>query len=485
MRRDVPGPPGWPRDFAWAVLAAVTGGLALRALCFHAYADGWDSCEYVWAVDGGYLPHSPYILYLWLGRLVSLVLPTDVGLSAVSLLSGIAAIGVSALLVRKQTGSSLAGGLAGAAYAVFPCAVWFSGIQEVYALAGALGLASMLAAWSAGTIPAAVAGALFGAALATHTGMFFLLPAFIVAVATQANPSMRWRRLATAGLAGMVVPMAAVIWVAAVLPGPDRGGPGLTAYLVGIAPIPSAPEGFGLLASLGRTLQGAAAETMRPGAPTLVLAACTALAWLRGARVAAFWLVYASPYLVYETVIGWNVDPGVHVVFAGPAFAAMLGCGVASLESWRPRILRGVTLAAVLMALIPAVLHSVQASGPVLSRASFLESEPVATLRALRSEAPPNAVVVQPPGVDNVNLVPAYAGRRPVILQEGRYLLFEGLPGSPLNLGSFSLLTSQTLERLMREGIPVLSLVPDPFPVGQVGMRWHPTGRIYALRRGD
>src|SRR5688572_28404239 len=164
MKRDITGRPGWPHAFA--LLAAVAGGLALRARCFHGYADGWDPCEYVWAVDGGYLPHSPYIVYLWLGRLVSLVMPTDVGLSAVSLASGIIAIGVLSLLVRRQAGSSLAGGLAGAAYAVFPCAVWFSGIQEVYALAGSLGLASVLAAWSGGTMAAAAAGALLGAAVA-------------------------------------------------------------------------------------------------------------------------------------------------------------------------------------------------------------------------------------------------------------------------------------------------------------------------------
>ena len=90
----------------WAGAGAVAIlGLILRARTFHAYADGWDPCEFVWAVEGGFLPHSPYILYLWLGRVLSLAMPADVALSALSLAGGMAAVALLALLVRRQAGS--------------------------------------------------------------------------------------------------------------------------------------------------------------------------------------------------------------------------------------------------------------------------------------------------------------------------------------------------------------------------------------------
>ena len=60
--------------------------VVLRWRCFHAYADDWDPCEYVWAVGQHHLPHSPYVLHLLFGLLIARVLPADTALSALSLL---------------------------------------------------------------------------------------------------------------------------------------------------------------------------------------------------------------------------------------------------------------------------------------------------------------------------------------------------------------------------------------------------------------
>ena len=481
LRKAIP----WKTAIVLAAIAAL--GFLLRARCFHAYADTWDPCEYVWAVEGGFLPHSPYILYLWLGRLLALAMPADVALSVISLVAGTGMLPLLALVVRRQTGSALAGCLAAAALAVFPCAVWFSGIQEVYALAGALLLGAILAAGRRGVAGAAVSGALFGCALAAHTGMVFAAPAWIVAVAgadSGAQPRGGWRRLSYAVAAAMLVPVAAVVWVIWVLPHSGPGGEGLVAYLAGIAPMPVIADPGHLAGSLVRTLGGALEETLRSALPALVLAACLGAAWLRFPRTSAFWVVHAAPYLAYEVAIGWNVDPGVHLVFAGPAIAAMLGCGAVAASQWLVERRRRAAVACtsiIAVALLPAVVASYDLGALVLTREAFLSSGPVRALMSLRDTTPTDAVVVQPPDVYNVNLVPAYAHRRPIIHQEGRYMLFEGRRGSPLNLTSFSMLTGPLLDRLLQERVPVISIVAEPFPAGGLGLRWVREGDVYRL----
>jgi hypothetical protein len=493
----------------WGAGVAAPAALAIAALiprvrCFHPYADSWDPCEYVWAVDGGYLPHSPYILYLWAGRLASLALPADIALSLISLACGLAAVAMVTMMGRRQGGDPVAGLVAGAAFAIFPCAVWFSGIQEVYALAGALGLAACLIAGTRGPRAAVAGGALYGAALATHTGMVFIGPAFLLALVmngrlaatspagrSPATPASVLRgRLLPAGAGALLFPLSAVVWVASVIQSPEPARGGLLSYLAGIAPLEGTPAS-GLASSMMRTLGGMLDQTVGIGPPALVLAGCVVLAAARAPRIVVFWTLYALPYLLYEAAIGWNVDPGVHMVFTGPPLAVLLGCGAASARRWLSSAgaRRGASLAgwacvaAVVLALLPAASRSWALGGGITSRAAFLSTEPVATLLELRDGTPPQAVIVQPAAIDNVNLIPAYSRRRPIIHQEGRHLLFEGGAGSPLNLGSFTPVTRQILERLLLEGVPVLSLIPDPFPVTQAGLWWRPEGGHFVLER--
>ena len=41
---------------------------------FETFANGWDQAEYVWCVKAGYLPHSPYVLFVFLGRVLHVFL---------------------------------------------------------------------------------------------------------------------------------------------------------------------------------------------------------------------------------------------------------------------------------------------------------------------------------------------------------------------------------------------------------------------------
>jgi hypothetical protein len=330
----------------------------------------------------------------------------------------------------------------------------------------------------------------YGAALATHTGMVFAAPVFLMAVAGPHRDRRGMRRLAAAAAGSLLVPSIAVAWVAWVLPREGPGSQSVVAYLQGIAPLTGAATSLG--SSFGRTLAGVLQETVRHPAAAWMIGVLGLVACARRPRTAAFWIVLATPYLAYETWIGWNVDPGVHLLFAGPAIAALLGIGAAEaarlIASRRPAARFGRhagAICAVLacVPLTPALLHSLTLGDGVVSRATWLSSEPARSAVALRSATPPEAVIVQPPDLDNVNLIPAYAARRPVIHQEGRYLLFEGGPGAPLNLSSYAPLTRPRLERLLADGRPVLSLVDEPFPVGGMGLVWRREGSIYRLER--
>lgn len=106
---DKPGMLAWRTTFSLTAVAALD--LFLRARCFHACADTRDPCEYVWAVEGGFLPHCPPILYLWLGGALALSMPAAVALSILSLVAGTAMLTLLFGVVRRQTGSALAGAL--------------------------------------------------------------------------------------------------------------------------------------------------------------------------------------------------------------------------------------------------------------------------------------------------------------------------------------------------------------------------------------
>ncbi len=485
-----------------ALLAVVVGGgaLLLRWACFHAYADGWDSCEYVWAVSQDLLPHSPYVVFLLLGKLLAVALPADEALSLLSLLSGLASVALLGVTVHRQTGERSAGWLAAASVACFPVCVWFSGLQEVYALQIALVLAAFLSATRPGFASAVLSGLLFGAAVATHSGSLFVAPAFLLSL-FEGVPLARMRsRLRDAGLAvgaALVVPLLAAGWLAWLFS--RSGSPAWIAewlrYLRGIAPAPGATSlglaelagGAGGLAD--RALGVTTGYVMVP--LLLLVAACVALAALGRGRFLAFWLVFAAPYLAYEIVLGGNLDFGLYSVYVAPAVAALPAGAAGALiarargeaagrVAWPFRATGRALLAvgAVVLLAFPAA-RSASLRERVVSREAFLGTDLLRSCAWIRAHVTPDAFVVEPPGLDNVNLLPCYTGLRPIIFEAGRYLIWNGGKWSPLNLYSFAPLQAKHLERLGEKGIPVVSLVADPFSrqedeataLGPVGFR--------------
>ena len=471
LARDPPDR-AWIRPLGWALVAAVA--VALRWRCFHAYVDEGDPCEYVWAIRQGYLPHSPYVLFLGLGRAIAATgIPADVGLSVLSLVGGLGAVALLGLIVLRQTGAEAAAWLASLCVAVFPLGVWFSGIQEVYALQAALVLAGVWVGLAGGRAGSWVSGLLFGAAFATHDGTILVAPAMALAIWDGAGAdATRRARIARVGsmLAGaVVVPALAYGWLAWIFAHRDRGGwvgPWLR-YLRGITPAPD--FGGATAASLI-----ARAEQLAAGAPraivgsaavplALLVAALAVLVAARRSRIVVFWTLFALPCLAYEFALGWNVDPGIYVVYVAPSLAALLAAAIPSLASMFRRPAAPTFAALAALALVDPSWRSAKLAETVLSRDAFLRTDRMRVCQWLRRHAPAGSVLVQPPGLSHVNFMPCHTGLRPIIVQEGIFRIFTGDRGTPLNLDAFPPLLPAHLDRLLERGVPVLSLVRDPF----------------------
>ena len=69
--------------------------LILFPLLFHNFSyfpNGWDQIEYSWVISSNYLPHSPYIAYIFIGKIFNLFFDAPIALSIISVISGLCSI---------------------------------------------------------------------------------------------------------------------------------------------------------------------------------------------------------------------------------------------------------------------------------------------------------------------------------------------------------------------------------------------------------
>lgn len=423
--------------------------LAFQALHLQTVATGWDSAEYVWAIDADLLPHSPYVGYVLLGELASRLLPTAL---ACSLLSALAALATAAMLARSAARVSsaaprTAAGVAAGVFAFAPVCLFQGCIQEVYALQLCGLVASARQASRARPGRAFAAGALFGGAIAVHSGSLLVSPAVLWLV-WSAAPSDRWRRLGLwcAGVTLTASLLFCGLWYMARRPGL---GP-FVHYLRGIAPAPGLPSLDGLRALFGGLLSADALG----GAGVASLGAALVGVWLTRHQhklglVLALW---AAGFVLYEVALGFNVDPGVYLVYVLPPLALLVAQAAVGLVQRTGRLGGCGVLAALALYALYGWLTVAPRLPPDL--AARFKTEPlVRASLALRDTLPPDAVVVQAAGVRNVNLLPSLHLRRPIILQDGRFWLMQPYhAGQPINQGSFVPLTRPGLRALLAQG---------------------------------
>ena len=494
-----PSPPeATARRLTIAGLALATViGILLRTRTFQGAAQSWDACEYVWAIEGRYLPHSPYLVHHVLGRLLATMLPTGLALSLISFVAGSASIPLLGAIVLRLTRNATAAVASAALLAATPVHAWYSGVQEIYVLQGALGLAALLLAVSAGSRRDLAAGLAFGVAFAAHNGTAFLVPAFALAllrspIGDAARPAWRTGRAFAAAL-GMVGVVYGLVGVGFLLREGTAGLAPFAEYVRGIAPLPREGGAWALDRVLG-SWKSALRDGM--GIPMVMWPLGLALGvvvLLRRRGDVALWLAWGAPFLAYELLLGTNLDRGLYAIYAAIPLAALAGIGIGLVArpgssrrgttanaspAFAPSLRTPAAVSAFVLLLVPATVAAWRAGTQKPSKSAFLSSALIQTCLWIRDHTPAETVVVQPPGLINVNLVPCYARRRPIVLQGGQHYLWVGARGSPLNLRSFRPLDRGVLGDLVRDGTPVYSFVPDPFEAldpapGDAGPRIH------------
>jgi len=485
---------------AGLVLATVVG-LVLRARMFQGFPESWDACEYVWAIEGGYLPHSPYLVHHVLGRMLATFMPAGFALSLLSFVAGSVAVPLLGVIVLRRTVDPVAAIAASFLLATAPVHAWYAGVQEIYVLQGGLALAAVLLATRPGRARDFAAGSVMGVAFVAHNGTVFLVPAFALAVLMTSVRDSRARAMRRLGRT--IVGVLAVVGVAYGLVCLGfllrEGGAGIDSfveYVRGIAPLPRHGRAWTPDPVL-HAWASALHEGM--GIPSVLWPVGLALGGVALARKpneTVLWVVWALPFLVYELLLGSNLDRGLYAIYVAIPLTAIGGLGIGALAhdarghaddtttasiTFATALRRHAAAAALIALVLPATLAAWRAASQKPSATEFLSGTLVRTCRWLRDHTPPETVVVQPPGLINVNLVPCYARRRPILLQNGKYSLFVGARGAPLNLRSFRPLDRDLLAGLVRERTPVYSFVADPFgdldamPGGtKLPLRWVP-----------
>lgn len=436
---------------------------------------GSDGSEYVYCVEEGYFPHSPYILHMAAGFVIDLFVSLDWGYSALSMAASLLSILLLGGVVHALTGSFWAGWFAALIHAVTPVSIRFAGFQEVYAyqlfwivLGWFLLLRKKSHLWG---------GVAIGAAFATHTGTVFALPTtLLLLLFSLEGRGLSKPTFAALGrfAAGIVIPVAAAfgwlgwIWI-------TKSGQPLSllpVYIRGAAPSPNlgllfGPDGVDYLEEqILRTWRDL--SDIEVIGPALLIGGFLSFL-LVGLRRSLPWLLLSLPYLAYEIAMGYALDPGIFLVFVAPTVAVGMGCLAAS-------FIRGTQEGWGLLPLIPLLavllgggftLAQFQRTAEVRNLLPWLqnESSTMALSRFVRDHSPEDTLLIQPVDWDPTGLASTLYSRRTPLFNDGEILLLE--PWKPLFthpiFNHVRSVKTEDFDRWLDEERPILCFDPDPF----------------------
>ena len=443
------------------------------ALVFHPVALGWDAAEYVWVVQANMLPHSPYVGYLLLGELLSVFLPVAIALSALSTAAYAGSVVLVCLIVSRLGEPPETAVLGGLAFMAFPVCIAYAGIQEVYAPQTFVVLLSVWLLLRGSRVAVLLSGLAFAFAMTVHNGTLFTLPAFVYLLLWKLPPESRWRRLAAWVLPNVVVAgvvIAVMVWI---FRGEEAPVGEAIVYLRGIAPfdVPFTIGGFfsGLVGGVGSFF--APRVTGTPWIALVMLAGAVHAA-VRSRSNLVFWALFSIVYVLYEAALQHNLEPGLYMPYVAPTAAALAAYGVVAVKELIVRAMTRVLppARARVVGILAIVVVGLAVTGfyaanlwytvgrhPRQAIASFGSHPLIVASRWIDENMPEDTIVVQSSGVDNVNLLPSQHLRRPIIRQDGRWLLLKRYRDyTPMNLGSYERLTQARLEALLAEGRTVV-----------------------------
>lgn len=455
----------WLARVALALLAAV--GAALN---FHPVAIGWDPAEYVWVARAGLLPHAPYLGYVLLGRFLGLFLPVGLGLS---LLSAAAFVATVVLLPRTLRGLGVradAALFAAALLASFPVCMRQAGIQEAYCVQLFLVVLSLRLFTARFPRHLVWSGVVFGLAACVHHGATFVLPAFLfrLILPERRGGATRWQRawrwclpLALLGAADLLV-----TWIAFASVAPPQLG--FLSYLRGIDLYARSrtPEAF--LQAVGRELESFfAPEVVGLHVVVALLVAVGVLVALRRPWSQLVpWALFGGTYALFEVLVGRNIDRGLYAAYLALPAAVFAGLGLdafvrlgSRLGGERVRGPAGVLAAVLLLCLCVAGFSVSRRSYPAGELREFVRHPAVLASRWMERHLPADAIVVEPLGIDNANLLPSLHLRRPILWYRGAYRWMEPYERwAPVHPALFEELTFEHLVGPLESGRLVVAL---------------------------
>lgn len=475
------------------LLLTIAISLPLILHFFEYFPNGWDQTEFAWCVQSDYLPHSPYILFFLLGKLFHLFLSPPVALATLSFCSALVSLGFFYFVNQRLFSASFqketafgAGALPAIATMLVGWSYLFirqSSTQDTYTTLFLMVLLAISFLLTSLRGKAIYSGLAFGCALAIHNGALFTLPVMVYALLVVEQKhrfrSLLFWLLGVAVLGGFFCLL--VYLLLPVTPGGDHWQEYMT-YLRGISPglelawkpqfwANSTEALFPRLISLDIPSTRWPAATSPVGFSSLYLLAAAiglVIAFGRHFRQALFWLLWPAPYLLYEIALGMNLDYGVYLPFLLPSFAVFATMAILSLTKYRGSgISRSISMAArgllVFLLVLPSCFLIVRHwDDPGQDARAHFSPYTLAAIWASR-HLESDALVIQSRTEWNVNILPYYARRQHVLRSGPDLLLFQDLGRyTPMNLGSYTLLTTAMLQDILSSGRPIYAFESDP-----------------------
>jgi len=470
---------------------------------FESFPNGWDQTEYTCCIQYDYLPHSPYIGHFLMGKAFNTFLNPAAALSAISLLSGLASLVLlyflnlgllkrccpTQTLDRPNTRALLLLPviLLGFSYPF----IRQSTTQELYVFQTMLLLLSLNLLFIKSKARWILSGLVYGYAISTHTASILILPAIIYTLKL-ANRE-RWGRALVGWLsaaAGAAVVFLGIIYLLIPLGEEDGSFGRYLHYLMGIHPgisleQLSAPAFWheSLTGLFNRLMNDSLIHSRQPEAvsplclsiPHMLLAAVgLVVSWRQRRRFSIFWLLYLTPYLAFEILLGKNLDYGLYIPFILIPLFTFISIPLMFINRrdgshYSPKLLLPIYLMITILLLTPSIAFIRSHWNDARDDAINHFSPTTLAAKWVSNNLPDNAVVIQSSWEWNALILPYYANRRSILWKlqpEARraYGILKGrVKYMPLNEASFEVLSTETLKRLILHKIPVYAFEADPF----------------------
>ncbi len=473
--------------------------LIILAHFFEYFPNGWDQTEYAWCLKANYLPHSPYIIFFFVGKFLHNFLDPAIALSTLSIMSGLGSISLLYFIVAKQTkhmfkksGLPNNGTLSVATISTILLASSFvfirqSTTQEVYSFQTLVILLSVFLATipnKHGIILSAISSA---TAIGIHNSSLFVFPALLYVILLT-NTKHRLR-LTLLWLVLVVLVCSCFVFVVYLIMPVEGGSDKIVEvfkYLRGISYGLSLSSLFNipfLLNSVGGFLSRLffhdinaimirlPRATSPLGMNLLHLIGGSlglVLSIKMNSRLAIFWLLYSAPFVIYEVLIGQNTDYGLYLPFILPSLFVFISvtCIFVARNILRrsKRYLAPVIWVPVILCFLYPSLYLIAKHWDDISK-DAIKHYSSTTLGAIwiSQNIQQNAIILQPVNEWNVNILPYYASRRHVIRSRGTLMIFNSLgPYTPMNINYYEYLTTEKLKNIMDSNIPVYAFEKDP-----------------------